>query len=99
MKSQRSMPPTGSSPTIAISSPTRIDSQPFQKVLAPTEEATARPKNTRAKISGGPKERMAQLAMGAVAIIMITADTVPPRAEHMTAAPTALPACPFRVIG
>ena len=36
---------------------------------------------------------------GAVAIIMMIVDTTPPSAEHMTAAPTALPAWPFLVIG
>ena len=93
------MPPTGSRPTTATIRPIRIDSQPFQKVLAPTDAATARPKNTSANISGGPKAEIAQSAIGAVAIIMMMVDTTPPSAEHMTAAPTALPAWPFCVIG
>ena len=42
---------------------------------------------------------MAQPAMGAVATIMISTETVPPMAEQVTAAPIALPASPFNVIG
>ena len=42
---------------------------------------------------------MAQLAIDAVAIIMIMHETTPPMAEHITAAPTALPALPCSVIG
>ena len=83
---------------MAIISPRRTESQPFQNVLAPTEEATVRPKNTSAKISGGPKALMAHSAMGFVASIISNADERPPSAEHITAAPTAFPAWPLRVI-
>ena len=49
--------------------------------------------------SGGPKARIAQLAIGAVAIIITRAEKAPPRAEQVTAAPIALPARPCCVIG
>ena len=68
-------------------------------VLPPTEDATASPKKTRAKISGGPIFLIAQCASGSVAVIISNADAVPPTAEQSTAAPTALPAIPFFVIG
>ena len=68
-------------------------------VRPPTDEATASPKKTSAKISGGPILRMAQLARGSVAAIITSADATPPMAEHSTAAPTALPDWPLRVIG
>ena len=89
------MPPTGSSPTVAGTRPKSTDSQPFYSVCAPTDEATARPKNTYAKISGGPTADMAQLAMIAVALIISSAEQLPPNAKQSTVAPTALPASPF----
>ena len=84
---------------VAIIKPKSTDIQPFQMVLPPTDEATARPKNTNAKISGGPIFEIAHCASGSVAAIISNADAVPPTAEHNTAAPTALPARPFFVIG
>ena len=84
---------------VAIIKPNRTDSQPFQIVRPPTEEATAKPKNTSAKISGGPIFIMAHCARGSVALIMTRAEATPPIAEHRTAAPTAFPAIPFWVIG
>ena len=53
-KLKRFMPPTGSWPIVAINSPKSTDNQPFQMVRPPTDEATAKPKKTNAKISGGP---------------------------------------------
>ncbi len=79
---------------VAMIRPRSTDIQPFQMDRPPTEEATARPKNTKAKISGGPILRIAQLASGSVAAIMTTADATPPTAEQRTAAPTALPDLP-----
>ena len=93
------IPPTGSCPMVAINSPIRTDIHPFQIVRAPTDEATAKPKKTNAKISGGPMFRMAHCARGSVAAIIISAEAIPPIAEHRTAAPTALPDWPFLVIG
>ena len=98
-KLKRLMPPTGSCPIVATKSPKSTDSQPFQIVRPPTEEATARPKNTNAKISGGPIFIIAHLASGSVALIITKAEAMPPIAEHKTAAPTAFPAMPFCVIG
>ncbi len=57
------------------------------------------PKNTSAKIFGGPKFEMAQSAIIGVANIITTAEHVPPIAEHITAAPMALPARPCWVMG
>ena len=84
---------------VAIRRPSRTDIQPFQMVRPPTDEATASPKKTSAKISGGPILRMAQLASGSVAAIITSAEATPPMAEHRTAAPTALPDLPCLVIG
>ena len=84
---------------VAINNPIRTDIQPFQMVRAPTDEATTRPKKTRAKISGGPMLRIAQFANGSVAAIITRADAMPPMAEHNTAAPTAFPDWPFCVMG
>jgi hypothetical protein len=86
-------------PTVAISSPRSTDNHPFHSVAAPTEAATVRPKKTSAKTSGGPNWRTAQAAMSGVATIMRIAEARPPSAEHETAAPTALPARPFCVMG
>ena len=93
------MPPTGSWPIVAIKSPSKTESHPFHIVLPPTDDATARPKNTNAKISGGPIFMIAHLASGSVALIITKAEATPPIAEQRTAAPTALPAIPFCVIG
>ena len=90
-KLNRFIPPTGSWPIVAISKPSNTDIHPFHIVLPPTEEATARPKNTNANISGGPILEIAQFAKGSVAAIIINADETPPIAEHKTAAPTAFP--------
>ena len=98
-KLKRSIPPTGSCPIVAMTSPSPTDIQPFQIVRPPTEEATAKPKKTRANISGGPIFRIAHFARGSVAAIITKADAIPPIAEHRTAAPTAFPANPLRVIG
>src|SRR3546814_6391732 len=84
------MPATGSRPTVASSSPSRTDSQPFYNDFAPTEDATAMPKRKRANISGGPKAVTAQRAMVGVAMIMRIAEASPPIAEHITAAPIAM---------
>ena len=83
---------------VAIIRPNSTDSHPFQSVFAPTEDATVKPKKTSAKISGGPKALIAHSAIGLVATIINSADASPPKAEHMTAAPTAFPAWPFNVI-
>ena len=79
---------------VAIIRPNSTDIQPFHNVRPPTEDATARPKNTSAKISGGPILRIAHFANGSVAAIITKAEATPPIAEHSTAAPTALPALP-----
>ena len=68
-------------------------------VRPPTDEATARPKKTRAKISGGPIFLIAHVARGWVAAIITKAEATPPMAEHSTAAPTAFPDLPCFVIG
>ena len=77
----------------------KMDIQPFHKVFAPKEAATASPKKIIAKTSGGPKADIAHSAMTAVADIISIAEATPPRAENATAAPIAFPACPFCVMG
>ena len=63
-------PPTGSWPMVAIKDQSRQTSTLSRLLRAPTVEATASPKNTRAKISGGPILRIAQFASGSVAVII-----------------------------
>ena len=88
---KRDAPLILSMPTQAKNSPIVVDSSAFVSDLVPMLDTQEMPRKPSAKYSAGPKRSANSASVGASVCRMAVLNS-PPRAEHIIAVPSALPA-------